>query len=470
MEGRLTVGRRRVLAAASLVCFGLAATTAVAYVTRDGFRLLAAVAFGLVTAAALWYALTRRRFRRGVGLVVAAVALLVLVVLLLGAPRTLLSFLLIWGLSSLGGFTGRLALAPDEATLGAVLAPRGPVPRPRSPVLLMNPKSGGGKAGRYGLAEQAAARGIRTIVLQPGDDLKALATAAVVGGADVIGMAGGDGSQALVATVAIAHGVPFVCVPAGTRNHFAMDLGLNREDVVGALDAFTDGVEHRIDVGRVGDLVFVNNVSLGVYAKIVRSDAYRDAKLQTASDMLPDLLGPDAAPFDLRFDGPDGVAVRSTHMILVSNNPYELTRLASFGRRQALTSGRLGIAAVRVAGAMDAAELVALESVGRLDSFHGWLQWSAPVFEVNSDGMVEVGIDGETLLLDPPLRFEVLPGALRVRLPARLLDAPRSAGTHLTLSSLFDLFRRGGGRPAAGRAAGPPPAAGAPAGRDADAS
>src|SRR4029077_14475068 len=153
----------------------------------------------------------------------------------------------------------------------------------------------------FDLAGEARKRGIRAVVLERGDDLLELAEQALNDGADVIGMAGGDGSQALVATVAMRHNVPHVCIPAGTRNHFALDLGLDREDVVGALDAFTDGVERRIDLARVNDRVFVNNASLGVYAKVVQSEAYRDAKLETWTDMLPDLLGPEAEPIDLEF-------------------------------------------------------------------------------------------------------------------------------------------------------------------------
>jgi diacylglycerol kinase family enzyme len=106
----------------------------------------------------------------------------------------------------------------------------------------MNPKSGGGKVERFNLVEEARRRGIEPVVLAPGDDLLQLAEQAVAGGADVIGMAGGDGSQALVATVATRHDVGFVCVPAGTRNHLAMDLGLDRADVAGALDAFGEAV------------------------------------------------------------------------------------------------------------------------------------------------------------------------------------------------------------------------------------
>ena len=178
----------------------------------------------------------------------------------------------------------------------------------------MNPKSGGGKAGRFGLVAECQARGIEPVVLEPGDDLVALAEDAVARGADVIGMAGGDGSQALVATVASKHGLPHVVVPAGTRNHLALDLGLDREDVVGALDAFEDGVEHVVDLATVNGRVFVNNASVGLYAKIVQAPEYRDAKVKTAANMLPDLLGPDAEALDLRFSGPelrDGAAEQS---------------------------------------------------------------------------------------------------------------------------------------------------------------
>src|SRR4029077_19661533 len=184
---------------------------------------------------------------------------------------------------------GRVALrrarsrqAPAPARRTAMTA------QPGRAVLLINPKSGGGKAERFDIADQARKRGVEPIVLQPGDDLLELAERAVSDGAEVIGMAGGDGSQALVATVAMRHAIAHVCIPAGTRNHFAADLGLDRDDVIGALDAFTDGVERRIDLARVNEHVFVNNASLGVYAEVVQSDAYRDAKLETWTQMLPE--------------------------------------------------------------------------------------------------------------------------------------------------------------------------------------
>ena len=172
---------------------------------------------------------------------------------------------------------------------------------PVHPVLIVNARSGGGKAVRSDLVTECGARGIEAIPFELGDDLASLATAAIDGGADAIGMAGGDGSQAAVAAVAAEHDIPFVCVPAGTRNHFALDLGIDRRDVVGALDAFHEGDERRIDLGRVNGRLFVNNVAMGLYGNVVQSPQYRDHKVRTVVQMLPDLLGPEAEPFDLRF-------------------------------------------------------------------------------------------------------------------------------------------------------------------------
>ena len=139
-----------------------------------------------------------------------------------------------------------------------------PADPPRRPVLFINPRSGGGKAARAGLAERTRDTAIETVTLAPGQDLAALAGEAAAAGADVLGMAGGDGSLAVVAAVAAAHGIPFVCVPAGTRNHFALDVGVDRRDLTGALDAFTEGVERRIDTAEVNGRMFLNNVSLGI--------------------------------------------------------------------------------------------------------------------------------------------------------------------------------------------------------------
>jgi diacylglycerol kinase family enzyme len=267
------------------------------------------------------------------------------------------------------------------------------------PALIINPRSGGGKAARFDLIAQCAKRGIEPIILEPGDDLAAMAGTAIRNGADAVGMAGGDGSQATVAAVAAEHDVPFVCVPAGTRNHFAFDLGIDRNDVVAALDVFDDGTERRIDLGRVNGRAFVNNVAMGVYGAVVESPAYRDHKMRTVIDMLPQLVGPRAERFDLRFAGRDGIAHDSALLILVSNNPYTFDPRPQSRTRGTLDHGVLGV--ITVAGPPP----------------HGPEEWSTPRFRVDSATSVAVGIDGESVAMSPPLLFESDRQALRVRLP-----------------------------------------------------
>lgn len=283
--------------------------------------------------------------------------------------------------------------------------------RPMHPVLIVNPRSGGGKAVRHDLVKQCRARGIEPVVLGPDDDLTALAVAAVREGTDALGMAGGDGSQALVAAVAADHDISFVCVPAGTRNHFALDLGVDRHDVVGALDAFTEGDERRIDLGRLDGHVFVNNVAMGVYGAVVQSPAYRAHKLRTVIETLPDLLGPDAEPFDLRFVGPDGRAHDTAVLVLVSNNRYAIDPRPQRGARGGIDGGVLGVVAVTGPPPRGASE------------------WTTPTFRVDSATAVATGIDGESVLVEPPLVFESLPNALRVRVRARHLPLRRRAGS-----------------------------------------
>jgi diacylglycerol kinase family enzyme len=270
-------------------------------------------------------------------------------------------------------------------------------------------------------------------------------------------MAGGDGSQALVATVAMRHDVPLVCVPAGTRNHFALDLGLDRNDVIGALDAYTDGVERTTDLATVNDRVFVNNASLGVYARVVQSRAYRGAKLTTWARMLPDMLGPAAAPIDLEFEGPDARRHTAAPLVMVSNNPYHLRRISHTVTRPRLDTGRLGILAARLVDRAAATALVQ-RTLGPV-RYRDLLEWTQPSFEIHSTAPVPVGVDGEALVLDPPLRFASLPHALRVRLPRTAPGVTRpDVRATLTRQDLTALLSIARGRPITRDCPGPPAA------------
>ena len=329
---------------------------------------------------------------------------------------------------------GPAALAVVLMAVGAMLARRAfaaravlpQAPRPLSPVVIWNPRSGGGKAAKANLEAEAAARGIRAIELRPGDDLVELVERAVASGADALAAAGGDGTQALVASIAAREGLPFACIPAGTRNHFALDLGVDRDDVVGALDAFVDGGERVVDLAEVNGRVFVNNASLGVYAAAVQRDAYRNAKVSTLLDTVPDAFGRgDDAVAELQWQGPDGSAGLPVAALLISNNPYRLGTIVGSGTRPRLDGATLGVAAVGT----------------------HFLRWTTPEFVVDSDSPVPIGVDGEALVMDPPLVFRTRPAALRVRVARSHPGAsPSSDAPVLTRGAMTALMRIAAGR------------------------
>ena len=387
--------------------------------------------------------------RRGVvRLLVVPLLLFQLIVLFTYAYDQKYMLAMLAGLLVLFGVGARYAVRNHRTTLHTAHRHTRPAQPALRGVLIINPHSGGGKAERFNLPEEARKRSIEPLLLGPGDDLCELARRAVKRGADVIGMAGGDGSQALVAKVAMEQDVAHVCVPAGTRNHFALDLGLDRDNVVGALDAFTDGVERRIDLASLNEHIFVNNASLGIYAQVVQSDAYRDAKLGTWKRMLPEMLGRDAEDVDLHFDAPHGRDWVNASLVIVSNNPYQLRRLRGAGTRPRLDSGHLGIFATRIRGAAAVAKLVTLGTIGQHRRFGGVLQWSSIEFKVHSNEPVPVGLDGEALLIAPPLIFLSLPGALRVRVPRYTTGvSPAGAAVTLTRRNLWALLQIAAGKP-----------------------
>jgi len=222
-----------------------------------------------------------------------------------------------------------------------------------------------------------------------------------------------------VAAAAVTHRLPFVCVPAGTRNHFALDLGVDPSDLLGALDAFTGGIERLIDVADVNGRLFLNNVSLGIYGDAVRSPAYRDAKMRTLLETADKVLGPRAEVPALRLVDDVGREHQHLALVLVSNNPYTLGRPLTPGARPTLDSGRLGIIVLDAPGAAPHRPGAAPYIPGRA--------WSAPRLDVSALPPVHAGIDGESIDLIPPLQFTIRPKALRIRIAPRHQGMPPSA-------------------------------------------
>jgi diacylglycerol kinase family enzyme len=367
--------------------------------------------------AAAWWFLASRGVRRWLALVVLVAAPVFVIVVFVIAG-------LLWQIA-LAVVLAAAAVAAGRAALAGGARPAGPreyaAAARQRPFVIMNPRSGGGKVARFGLQEKAAALGAEVTLLEgPGIiDVAALARRAADGGAGLLGVAGGDGTQALVAGIAAGRDVPMMVISAGTRNHFALDLGLDRDDPAASLDALSDGVELRIDLGLIGDRTFVNNASFGAYAQIVQSPAYRDDKRGTALAMLPDLLtGHQGARLVVQVDGK--VILDGPQAVLVSNNPYETGDIAGLGRRARLDQGLLGVIGIKIENAAQAAAL--LRPAGRSRELTAL---SAREVIIDADQpRIPVGIDGESVLMPTPVRCTIQPLALRVQVPRHRPGVP----------------------------------------------
>jgi diacylglycerol kinase family enzyme len=390
---------RRLAAIASLLLLAAALVLTVIASVQSfpaGLTVLACLAAALVAA---WWALIHAGATRLVSIALAGALLVGAIVLVVLLRSLVLDALIVVA----------LMLALEAARrMFTVHAKLPAAPAPQRAVLFYNPKSGGGKAERFQVAREAQERGVEAIELHFGEDLDALVNATIDDGADVVGVAGGDGTQAIVAAIAAGRGIPYVCVPAGTRNHFALDLGVDRNDVVGALDAFVDGGERRVDLGDVNGRVFVNNVSIGVYANAVQQQGYRDQKIRTLLESASADLGSQAAQTAIRWRGQDGEEGRDAVVLVVSNNLYRLGTVIGAGTRPRLDEGVLGVA-VASTGAPGRAIVPAGVALR---------QWQAPSFTVDADGPVAAGIDGEAVTLSPPVRFASREGVLTVRIAA----------------------------------------------------
>ena len=366
-----------------------------------GLTVLACVVLALLAA---WWALVHRGAARLAAAAGAGVLLAGAVVLVALEGRVLEDVLILAGL--LLSLAGARRVFTVHASLPVA-------PPPRRAVLFYNPKSGGGKAERFEVAREASARGVEPVELHLGDDLATLVHDALADGADAVGVAGGDGTQAIVAAIASERGLPYVCVPAGTRNHFALDLGVDRDDVVGALDAFTNDGERLVDLAEVNGRVFVNNVSLGVYAEAVQRQGYRDAKLRTIAETMPTVLGPDGDALDLRFTGADGSERKTSAVVLVSNDRTDSAARSPPALARALTA----------ACSASRSSEQARHGMARSACSSGPHARSKSAPTGQSPPASTAKLSSST----PPLRFRARPQALRVRIGPQHPGASPSA-------------------------------------------
>ncbi|MFB9574716.1 diacylglycerol/lipid kinase family protein [Streptomyces yanii] len=399
---------QRWLARLSFVLAGLAVVILVVFAQLASLAMFAvALAAAVASVAAAYFFLSRRGIVRWLSLGV-FVLVPIAVVVIFAVSGVLWVAIVSVGVWLLAGVTAHQALKGDRPDWRMPEYPA--QPPARHPYLIMNPKSGGGKVEKFDLKRKAEALGAEVFVLDGATDVAAVARQAVANGADLLGVAGGDGTQALVAGIAAEHGLPFVVISAGTRNHFALDLGLNREDPTACLGALADGVELRVDLGLINGQPFVNNASFGAYAQVVESPAYRGDKIGTTLNLLPDLLqGHRGARLTAQVDG---TQIEAPQALLVSNNPYRTDDIAGLGRRARLDGGVLGVIGVRVRTAGQAIDLL------RGSSAEGVTELTTPQIEITADAaQIPVGVDGEAMTMSTPVTSTTWPGALRVQVP-----------------------------------------------------
>jgi diacylglycerol kinase family enzyme len=256
-------------------------------------------------------------------------------------------------------------------------------------------------------------------VLEPGEDARLAALEAADEGAGALAVAGGDGSVAAVAGVAVERNLPLVVVPTGTLNHFARDLGLDLSRPLRTLDAFASGHHERsVDVGRVNGRLFINNVSLGIYAEMLGDPGYRQDKLGVAQAKLQAALSDPELRRTLRITPPDEAPLESVVAVVVSNNPYEFARWHSLGQRHRLDTGTLQVSVLDASTLDELERLLAGTLLGAIEFRPALRHWTSERLETGVLGeVVRAGVDGEPITLEAPLRFSMDPGALRVFVP-----------------------------------------------------
>jgi diacylglycerol kinase family enzyme len=288
--------------------------------------------------------------------------------------------------------------------------------------VIINPAAGSAATLTESLTRAARGRGIGVRVLQPGEDATSAALEAAKDGAKSFAVAGGDGTVAAVAGVAVERNLPLVVVPTGTLNHFARDLGLDLARPLAALDAFASGRhERRVDVGRINGRPFINNVSLGVYAEMLGDPGYRDDKVGVAQAKLQAALSDPELRRALRITPPDEAPLESVLAVVVSNNPYEFARWDRLGQRHRLDTGTLQVSVFDASVLDELERLLAGTLLGAIEFRPALHHWTSERMETGVRGeVVRAGVDGEPITLEAPLRFSVDPGALRVLVPEGL--------------------------------------------------
>jgi YegS/Rv2252/BmrU family lipid kinase len=295
--------------------------------------------------------------------------------------------------------------------------------RPGGTEVLVNASSGAGVCAevRQRLVEafEAAGTDARISLVADGADLVRLAHSAARGDAETVVAGGGDGTTSSVAAALIGSDKTLGVLPLGTMNHFAKDLGIPL-DIEGAVGTIVAGHAVRVDVGEVNGRIFLNNSSLGLYPRIIRE---RQRQQRLGWGKWPAYVWAAFTvlrryPFlEIRLSVEGRELTDRTPFVFVGNNEYQMDRL-TIGSRASLDTGHLSIYAASHTGRLGLLRLALRALLGGLRQDRDLLAFAAADLRVDTRRKrVRVALDGEVVVMEPPLYYRVRPAALRVLAP-----------------------------------------------------
>jgi diacylglycerol kinase family enzyme len=411
----------RLLAAMSLVIYGAIAFLIIRFLAHN---LLFAIIFGITATLAVYavwmiYSGEHERFNAGWRMLVISVAAIVLELFIYVRRaddlRALAGVILLTGLYVASFNMLRSRYWRQARAAGAA---SGETANFVSPYLIVNPKSGDGRAIRAHIPELAERMGVHVMVMQQEDTVESLARKAAESGADVLGISGGDGSIGAVAKVAMEYGLPIVVLPGGTKCHFARDIGLDPKRIADSLAGF-HGVRRTVDAGSINGRMFLNNASFGLYADIVDHPEYREHKSAVTRDVVRGILSGERNLYDLNFTNGTEEFHQAVE-VLVGVNEYETMSLFTVGQREHMNEKVLQVTALTNLNDSLLKKLVSSISVKKLKDGHirDFFQWITPEFWIRSMGPpLVVGVDGEREVYANPVRIQILPNALTLYVP-----------------------------------------------------
>jgi len=253
-----------------------------------------------------------------------------------------------------------------------------------------------------------------------GDAIGDRAEAAVKGGAKLVVVGGGDGSVSSAAQALAGSGAALGIMPLGTLNHLARDLGIPAT-LQESVQVIASGRTRSIDIAEVNGRTFVNNAAIGLYPlMVIDREAQQDRlgrskRLAMLVASLRTLMRFHHQRLTLSIDG--GEARVDTPLLFVGNNDYQLAFPAA-GQRDKLDDGELCVMLMRKKGvpgflAAVARALLGIQRADDMVRIDGVKQLKVD----SARSTITLALDGETLVMKPPLEFRIRPGALKVIAP-----------------------------------------------------